>query len=108
MSRLDQQLLSLLPDDARSEEQVSCLCLMDELQDKFVEVKYVVQRPTVSHAVSGSATCVKLPKLDLPQFDGTYAEWTSFWDQFYASVDSEPSLADSQKLNLKRALRVPR
>ena len=108
LSRLDQQLLSLLPDDERSEEQDSCLCLMEELQDKLAEVKYVVQRPTVSSpaAVTGSATRVKLPKLDLPLFDGKYAEWTSFWDQFNASVDAEPSLVDSQKLNyLKRALR---
>ena len=106
LSRLDQQLLSLLPDDECSEEQDSCLCLMEELKDKLAEVKYVVQRPTVSSTVSGSATCVRLPKLDLPQFDGKYAEWTSFWDQFNASVDVEPSLANSQKLNyLKRALR---
>ena len=64
LSRLDQQLLSLLPDDERSEEQDSYLCLMEELKDKLAEVKYVVQRPTVSSAVSGSATRVKLPKLD--------------------------------------------
>ena len=71
LSRLDQQLLSFLPDDVRSEEQDSCLCrLMEELLDKLAEVKCVVQRPTVSHAVSGSATRVKLPELDLPQFDG--------------------------------------
>ena len=108
LSRLDQQLLTLLPDDERSEEQDSCLCLMEELQEKLAEVKYVVQRPTLSSppAVTGSATRVKLSKLDLPLFDGKYAKWTSFWDQFNASVDAEPSLVDSQKLNyLKRALR---
>ena len=106
LSRVDQQLLSLLPDDERSEEQNSCLCLLEELQDKVADVKYVVQRPTVSPVVTGLAIRVKLPKLNLSQFDGKYAEWTSFWDQFNASVDAEPSLADSQKLNnLKRALR---
>ena len=37
LSRLDQQRLSFLTDDERSEEQDSCLHLMEELQDKRVQ-----------------------------------------------------------------------
>ena len=45
-----------------------------------------------------SQNSVKLPKLDLPTFAGRYTEWMSFIDLFSASVDSNSSLSDAQKL----------
>ena len=41
---------------------------------------------------------LKLPKLDLPKFDGSYSQWSSFVDPFDGAVDSMTSLTDSQKL----------
>lgn len=46
----------------------------------------------------------KLPKLDLPKFDGNILEWNSFWDSFESSVHSNPSLSDVQKFNYLRSL----
>ena len=46
---------------------------------------------------------IRLPKLQLPSFSGSYTEWTSFRDLFNASVDSNAQLTDSEKLNYLRA-----
>ena len=49
---------------------------------------------------------VKLPKLDVPRFDGQLINWSSFWEQFQISVDEQASLSDSEKLvYLKQALK---
>ena len=31
----------------------------------------------------------KLPKIEIPKFNGKPIEWQSFWDQFSAAVDSK-------------------
>ena len=47
---------------------------------------------------------VKLPKLDVPRFDGQLINWSSFWKQFQISVDEQSSLSESEKLvSLKQA-----
>ena len=49
---------------------------------------------------------VKLPKLDVPRFDGQLINWSSFWKQFQISVDEQSSLSESEKLvYLKQALK---
>ena len=49
---------------------------------------------------------VKLPKLDVPTFDGQVVNWRSFWEQFEVSVNSQTVLSDSEKLvYLKHALK---
>ena len=40
---------------------------------------------------------LKLPTLKLPQFDGTLANWDSFWDQFSASIDCRKGLSPVDK-----------
>ena len=41
---------------------------------------------------------VKLPKLDVPTFDGNILNWKSFWEQFCVSVHRRTNLSDSEKL----------
>ena len=38
-------------------------------------------------SVTSELTSVKLPKLELPRFDGTITKWQMFWDNFEAIVD---------------------
>ena len=53
-----------------------------------------------------NAGSIKLPKIELPSFSGNYTEWTSFYDLFNASVHSNSSLKQAEKLNyLKSALK---
>ncbi|KAG0412464.1 hypothetical protein HPB47_010402 [Ixodes persulcatus] len=41
---------------------------------------------------------VKLPKFELPKFNGDLAEWQTFWDQFQLSIDQNPVLSPVDKL----------
>ncbi len=41
---------------------------------------------------------VRLPKLDVPTFDGNLLNWRSFWEQFRISVHDRTHLSDSEKL----------
>lgn len=41
---------------------------------------------------------VKLPKIDVPKFDGNLVNWHTFWEQFSISIHSRSSLSDSEKL----------
>ena len=47
---------------------------------------------------------VKLPKLTLPEFDGTATEWPPFWDSFDSAVHSNPTLADVDKFHYLKSL----
>jgi hypothetical protein len=52
----------------------------------------------VSHASAHSdGTGVKLPKLDVPTFNGDILNWLSFWEQFSVAVDSRTNLSDTEK-----------
>ena len=46
---------------------------------------------------------LKLPKLQLPTFTGSYTDWTSFFDLFKAAVDSNTQLTNCEKLNYLKA-----
>ena len=41
---------------------------------------------------------VKLPKIDVPTFDGNILHWRSFWEQFRVSIHDRSNLSDSEKL----------
>lgn len=58
---------------------------------------------TISHRSSHE---VKLPSLELPEFDGNYLEWTSFYDAFVSRVDSDINMANVDKMHfLKRCVK---
>ena len=45
----------------------------------------------------------RLPRLDLPDFNGDFREWESFRDVFYSSVVSKPNIPNITKLRHLRA-----
>ncbi|KAJ8018117.1 hypothetical protein HOLleu_44067 [Holothuria leucospilota] len=57
---------------------------------------------------SRSPTLVKLPKLQLPKFEGEILKWPNFWESFEINVDSQTQLSDKQKLDyLHQVLKGP-
>lgn len=49
---------------------------------------------------------IKLPRIELPTFDGAFADWIPFYDAFTAMVDSNASLSELNKMHyLKCALK---
>lgn len=47
---------------------------------------------------SSDSGSVKLPKLDVPTFDGNLLNWHSFWEQFCVSVHERTNLSNAEKL----------
>ena len=41
---------------------------------------------------------VKLPKIDVPMFDGELLHWQTFWEQFTISVDKHSDISNTEKL----------
>ena len=55
-------------------------------------------KPVAPVARSGEHDGVKLPKIEVPMFDGNILSWRRFWEQFSVSVHERSSLSCSEKL----------
>lgn len=49
-------------------------------------------------SATGGENSSKLPKLDVPAFDGEVLHWQQFWEQFEVSVHNRKSLSNAEKL----------
>ena len=49
--------------------------------------------------ISQQHASIKLPKLDIPIFNGDKLRWTEFWDTFEATIHQNPTLSDIEKLH---------
>ena len=50
--------------------------------------------PSTKEAKSG----IKLPKMNVPTFDGNILKWNTFWQQFDMAIHSKAQLKDAEKL----------
>ena len=41
---------------------------------------------------------VKLPKIDVPMFDGDILHWQTFWEQFSVAIHDRTNISDTEKL----------
>ena len=55
-------------------------------------------RPPGSTPTPADGKGVKLPKIDVPKFDGNIVNWRTFWEQFCVSIHGRSNLLDSEKL----------
>ena len=60
--------------------------------------KLLYSKDVKPHESASDVSGVKLPKLDVPTFDGDILRWSSFWEQFVTSVDSRKHLSNAEKL----------
>ena len=59
--------------------------------------------PGVSY-ISPKTRGVKLPKLNINEFDGDFTQWNSFWDIFNASVHKRTDLEGIEKFTYLKSL----
>lgn len=61
--------------------------------------------PLVAQATDNTNvhTYVRLPQINLPEFDGRFEGWLAFHDTFKALIDSSPELSNIQKFHYLRA-----
>ena len=55
-------------------------------------------------AFAPSSDRVKLPKISLPHFRGSYMKWTAFWDCFESAVHRNHHLSEIEKFTYLRSL----
>ena len=80
--------------------------LRKEILDKDLKLKQLLHKsPTHGTPPTSEKGGLKLPKLDVPTFDGCVILWRAFREQFQISVHDQKSLSNSEKLvYLKQAL----
>ena len=60
---------------------------------------YLIDSDSVSSKSSSTTKSVKLPKLELPTYDGDVKLWPTFWQRFTSLVDSQEELATIDKFS---------
>ena len=66
--------------------------------DCSIEVRKHLLAHDANSTSSPGSKGVKLPKIDVPTFDGNLLHWNTFWEQFDVAVHSKTGLSDAEKL----------
>jgi len=66
--------------------------------DRSLDVRISLLSHDTSSASSPGSKGLKLPKIEVPTFDGNLLHWTTFWEQFDVSVHSKSGISDAEKL----------
>ncbi|XP_055918584.1 uncharacterized protein LOC129950686 [Eupeodes corollae] len=74
-----------------------------ELVDAIEKSAPIIAAPTTAgvppHSVVAASSGIRLPRIDLPKFDGSYTTWRAFHDRFQALVHHNKALEDIDKLH---------
>ena len=107
LSDIRQEFLSVDHEDTREFDE-----LLDRLEQTRFDLSLKIRKLLRPVATATAPTLVdalkpvKLPKLDVPTFDGNILNWTTFWEQFDISIHSRSDLATAEKLSyLRNALK---
>ena len=93
----DELISKDVPED--DELSVAHSALEVELSDIASKAKgLLAAAPSKTSHPAPDSSGVKLPKLDLPVFDGNIIHWKQFWDQFSVSVHDRTNLSNAEKI----------
>ena len=94
---------SLLPLDLEDDDDL--MDMQTDLESRFFDASLNLKRmiDSAGKASSPKTTTtdgkgVKLPKIDVPTFDGSVIQWRTFWEQFTIAVNSRTEISGSEKL----------
>lgn len=65
----------------------------EQKKEKTTEIEIIKEKKKNTSEVKA-----KLPKINLPQFDGKIQEWTAFWQIFDATINQREELTEIEKL----------
>ena len=96
-------------EDFKREKQETLLARQREQELEFEKLKLeqkakVQLAEQAAAAKSATKTSVKMPKLIITKYDGTYEKWLSFWNKFEAEIDSSDLPAVTKFAHLKELL----
>ena len=73
-----------------------------DLKAKYDEenprIETISTTPARVEHITSSHTQSRLPKIELPTFDGDILGWQSFWESFSSALGKDPSLTNADKL----------
>ena len=92
----DMAVLNLLEDDElfEIEKHVRSTIYAHSLSAK----KSLADMSSSTPARAAASTGVKLPKIDVPRFNGNVLNWRSFWEQFDVTIHSRTTLSNTEKM----------
>ena len=97
LSTIHEDLISL--DLENNHELVTQHIALERLQFECShKIKKLTSTTSKTNAPVADCNGVRLPKLDVPTFDGDVLHWSQFWERFKISVYDRPHLSDSEKL----------
>ena len=83
--------------------------LQKELSQCYLDLERLLSAHSINSRPSPPTpdnTGVKLPKLDVPTFDGNLLNWRTIWEQYQISIHDSSKLTDAEKLvYLRHALK---
>ena len=109
---VDQEILTFITDEKEyANELESSLENNDVFYDTLAKIDYCLTERTSSSSkfpfpmsASPVQEQVKLPKIELPKFNGDISKWQTFWDQFESAVHNQVNLSDVDKFSYLRSL----
>ena len=104
LENISLEILSLEDDDDKLSDLEAKLS--KDIFDNCLEIRCRLQGVPRDSPTPVEKGGLKLPKLDVPTFDGSVVNWRSFWEQFTISVHSQTKLSNTEKLAyLKHAIK---
>ena len=81
----------------RFDQMVQLIAQMQQVLIRQQQLQH--QQITMAQSINRQQGSVRLPKLEIPPFNGDKLKWSEFWDSFNASVHKNTSISDIVKLN---------
>ena len=108
-SEVRDEIIALISDDEIAEEAQKWIDYQQVIEDALDVAQEYISKQSVSkvdeQSTSGSAEShLKLPKLELPKFDGDVLKFQNFWDQFEAAVHDNDNVPAVQKFTYLRSV----
>ena len=116
IKRLNNEILELVQVEEFDKEMNSTFLFNDKIHDLLSNIETCLSlssatNPTITNASDLDSVSsnpqnnnhidAKLPKIELPKFNGKPIEWQFFWYQFFAAVDSKTDRPDVVKFQSK-------
>ena len=118
MQQLEEQIAGLKHDLSNVGERIALLDKhrpdlsdLEENLDKILlklslQIKRLLSDKASTASNTSSASGVKLPRIDVPTFDGNIVNWVILWEQFEAAIHRKHQLSNTDKLTyLRHALK---
>ena len=101
LKRLDEEIIALTQDE---EAVITAIEEADDYCQSVYERLVKLDSCLTQHGGSMRSSQAKLPKLNLPTFNGDMTMWNAFWDFYEVAVHKNTQLSDIQRFTYLRSL----